>query len=244
MPFILPSVRPFMRPFMAALRQTVLDALFPLSEIEEGLMHLSPEQAFSVLPRAPVFEAPIPNVRAVFAYKDERVAKLVWMIKYKKSATAARIGAYALHRFLASNIAAVDANAAITSTTAIAERPLIIVPIPISPRRRRERGFNQCELLADGIKRLDASSHFVVKSDLLRRVHHGSRQTLKQRIERLTSAVGIFSCDRESAARLAGSKSKIVVIDDVITTGSTMTAALTTLERAGFTDISGLSLAH
>lgn len=214
--------------FFRALYRTALDALFPLSPAEEEVLAMSPEQAFSVLPRAPL--PPIANVRSVFFYADERVAKLVWMIKYKKSATAAKIGAYALHQFLKEKLAPG------------AREPVILVPMPISKQRRRERGFNQCEVLAEVIERLDSGGSICMDSNLLVRTRHRARQTLKQEAERHASAKGIFSINAD--ALLPAKDSNIVVVDDVITTGSTMNEAIETLRNAGFKEISGLSLAH
>jgi predicted amidophosphoribosyltransferase len=105
--------------------QAIMDALFPLSKVEEQLLSYTPVQAYSLLPPAP--PSPIPETFAVFAYKDERVAKLIWSIKYKKSKQAVELGGYALYQKL------------------IAQKMppgTVIVPIPITPRRRRERGYN------------------------------------------------------------------------------------------------------
>jgi ComF family protein len=221
-------------PPIRALYDTVLDALFPVSKAEEELSLFAPETAFRILPRAPAYAGlavALLEARSIFAYKDERVSRLIWSLKYKRSAHAAALGGYALWRELCRGAG-----------------KMIIVPMPITPRRRRERGFNQCELLVDEIKRLDENGLLAVKKDLLMRVHHTSRQTLKSRTDRLSSAKGIFAANKEMAARLRGSpafkEASIVVIDDVITTGSTMREALDALKKAGFAKISGLSLAH
>ena len=204
---------------------TVLEALFPVSGAEKELFSLTPEKALNELPAAPA--PPIINAASIFAYKDDRVAKLVWNIKYKKSMRAVEIGGYALYREL------------LTSDLS----KVIIVPMPITPRRRRERGFNQCELLVDEIARLDEERRFIIEKYLLKRIHHASRQTLKDRGDRLESAKGIFATGQEVAERFPRD-SKIIIIDDVITTGSTMREAIEILRNAGFEDVVGLSLAH
>ena len=76
----------------------LLDALFPLSPEERILFSYSPEKAYLELPRAP---RPMnPDMTSIFAYKDERVAKLIWNIKYKKSKHALAVGGYAMYREL------------------------------------------------------------------------------------------------------------------------------------------------
>ncbi len=207
----------------------IIDALFPVSKAEQELFLLQPEQVFDKLPPAPAFTGlAIPvkdakNMKSIFAYKDERVTKLVWNIKYKKSAHAVRIGGYALWWRLRR------------------ATPALIIPIPITNRRRKERGFNQCELLVDEIERLDVSKQFKIEKNLLTRVHHSSRQTLKSRPSRVEGAKGIFTV----LSRVDLDRSiTIIIIDDVITTGSTINEAIETMKKVGFENVYGLSLAH
>ncbi len=211
---------------LKTLYTTVIDALFPLSPAEQVLSTYSQEQAYETLPRAP--QVPISDATAVFTYKDERVAKLVWSIKYKKSPHAVELGGYALYQTL------LKMNLSVGS---------VIIPIPITSKRRRERGYNQCELLVEEIRRLDTSKQFIIRNDLLIRTQHASRQTLKGRVDRLESAKGIFAVD-ETTETGQFRDSTIVIIDDVITTGSTMREAVETLRSAGFEKVTGLSLAH
>lgn len=199
---------------------------------------MTPESAMAILPPAPPYDgsvAPLPaGSRSVFAYKDERASRLVWCIKYKKSAHAASLGGYALHASLSGRLAPDD-------------KPILIIPMPITERRRRERGYNQCELILREIERLDPEKRFRYERRLLVRVQHKDRQTLKGRKDRQKSAQGIFAVIPETAARVKntlGSGCRVVVIDDVITTGSTMKEALDTLRAAGFESAWGLSLAH
>ncbi len=218
--------------FLETAWKIIVDSLFPLSKTEEELLSMSREEALAKLPPAPGYDAsvvPIPGSRSVFAYKDERVSKLVWSIKYKHSAHCIRLGAYALYKHLP-----------------IAEN-LILVPIPISSRRRRERGYNQCELLIDEIMMFDAGKSLIHENKLLKRIQHASRQTLKSRADRLTGSKGIFEVDEDVAVRLKkahAGKIKVIVIDDVVTTGSTMKEALDIIRAAGFGEVTGLSLAH
>jgi ComF family protein len=204
---------------------TVIDALFPLSTVERELLSYTPEQAYAALPPAPV--TPITDTHSVFAYKDERAGKLVWNIKYKKSQAAVALGGYALHQKM------MELNIPLGS---------IIVPIPITARRRRERGFNQCELLLKEVERLDTDRRWIFRDDLLVRTQHISRQTLKGRTERLESARGIFAITEHARDQLKGRT--VVIIDDVITTGSTILEAMETVRKAGAEKVIGISVAH
>src|SRR3989344_2862803 len=197
-------------PVITSICKAVVDALFPLSPAERKLFSHTPQSALRALPTAPTFSAPSVSISrnqasAVFAYKDERVAKLIWNVKYKKSRPAIAIGGYALWCALQetetwgtsglprAGTAIRPEVPQVSHTSGII--PPILIPMPITTKRRRERGYNQCELLTTEIKKLDVENHFQVRTDILMRVQHTSRQTLKSRTDRLESAKGIFSVD-------------------------------------------------
>lgn len=247
--------------FIKALYSTIIDSLFPASPAEQEVLSYAPEEAFKELPPAPSFTGhtvPLPEARSIFAYRDERVKQLVWRVKYKKDPRAIAIGGYALWatmttskergsegRFGASEgerePAARPAGRDGVSRGPLS-LPVVIIPMPITQKRRNERGFNQCELLVDEIKARDTDNRFIIEKGLLLRIQHASRQTLKDRSERLESAKGIFAVNDEVTQKFKDSR--VVVIDDVITTGSTMREAIDALKKAGFENVSGLSLAH
>ncbi|KND48299.1 MAG: comF family protein [Parcubacteria bacterium C7867-002] len=237
----------------------LLDALFPLSPEERVLFSYSPEKAYGELPRAPRHvQTEIPSI---FAYKDERVAKLVWNIKYKKSNHALAIGGYAVYQELIKLPECMPLSSKqemlqvhqLTTSFGLEESgtyplssSIILIPIPITAKRRRERGFNQCELLLKEVERLDIHKNFIIRNDVLIRTHHNERQTLKDREHRLKDARGIFSVHEKVLADIISTNTSplFIVIDDVITTGSTMTEAMATLKKAGCTNVRGVSLAH
>ena len=160
---------------------------------------------------------------------------MVWNIKYKRSRHAVAVGGHALWRSLAENVSG---------------SPIIILPMPITQKRRRERGYNQCELLLDEMKQLSSENeNFLFEKDLLIRTHHAARQTLKDRADRVESAKGIFGVNGKAlekylVANPEFKKMPIIVIDDVITTGSTTREAIDVLKRAGFEDVRAISIAH
>ena len=233
---------------MYTIIKTILDAIFPFSREDKKVLAFSPEEALLSLPPAP--KTPIENCFSVFAYKNPLVTKLIWNIKYKKSAQAIKIGGYALYKQL------IELDEKYFDKLGSYSN-IIIIPIPITNRRRNERGYNQCELLLNEIEKLDTKKRLILKKDLLERIHHQDRQTLKNRDERLESAKDIFAVNEIVASELKNQISNVnvikntpdsepifVIIDDVITTGSTIKEAMETLRKAGFSKIYGLSLAH
>jgi len=233
--------------FFNILYSTVLEALFPTPVAESRVLSLDAQSLWKTLPRAKRF--PVAEACSIFSYKDERVWRLIWSLKYKKSARAAFLGGASLYRIL--------------SLYARVTAPIIVVPMPVSRKRRRERGYNQCELLADEIQNCQSrngheqENRLMIINDLLVRTHHTSRQTMKDRAKRLESAKDIFAINRSSLEKLETAESKggmlenkqikdclVIVIDDVITTGGTIRDATRTLRNAGFQNTFGLSVAH
>ena len=100
------------------------------------------------------------------------------------------------------------------------EAPTVFVPIPLSATRRRERGYNQVTRV------LEHSRHPIEIQEFLVRNKNTKPQTSLQREQRFENVENAFTlCQQDvdfSAAR-------IVIIDDVITTGATMRAAHNTL---------------
>ena len=145
--------------------------------------------------------------------------ELIWQIKYKKNKKAVEIASHALFQSL--------------------KEPSLLIPIPISKKRRKERGYNQCDLLIDEIIRLDSENRFKKDYELLIRSKHIEKQTHKGRNERLENTKNIFEVTKKENLN-----QKIVIIDDVSTTGSTLKEAREELLKAGYSDVAGLTVAH
>jgi len=196
----------------------ILDFIFPPSKETLELRALSRADLFEKLPRANF--SPHPFITSLFAYKNPLVAELIWSIKYKKDRHAIELGSYALYRALEKRDAAV------------------LIPIPVSKKRRNERGYNQCEVLVGGILALDKENKFEQRFDILFRTRHMERQTLKNRKERMENMERIFHAEKVPL------NAPIILIDDVVTTGSTLQEVRNTLIRAGYENVSALTLAH
>jgi ComF family protein len=100
----------------------------------------------------------------------------------------------------------------------------LIVPLPLHPARLAERGFNQAAEIAKVLSRL---SGVAMDARLARRVRNTAAQTMLPWRERATNVRGAFACD----ADLGGLN--IAVVDDVMTTGSTLDEFARTLKKNG-----------
>lgn len=102
----------------------------------------------------------------------------------------------------------------------------LIVPVPLHPLKQREREFNQAERLA---RRLGKATAIPVRLDILRRHRHTDTQTRLSRLERAQNMAGAFVV--RDALELHGER--VVVVDDVLTTGATTNACARALMDRG-----------
>ena len=112
----------------------------------------------------------------------------------------------------------------------------IIVPVPLYWRRCFQRGYNQSEVLA---KMLANYLKLPVKTPL-KRIRHTTRQATLTREERLKNLKGAFTVKKPQT--VAGKN--ILLVDDVLTTGSTLHACAEALHQAGVKDIKVFTVAR
>lgn len=208
-----------MNSFILLLRQSFIDFIFTPSQKALELRGIS---AIDLLSK---FRKPTPI--SIFPYRESLIRELIWQIKYKKDKHSIECASYALYNELKLKYP----NGA------------TLIPIPISKNRRKERGYNQCELLIDEIIKLDTEKEtggkFVKNFNLLFRIKDIEKQTLKNRSERLVNVKNIFEVrDKIQIGN------NIIIIDDVTTTGSTLNEARKTLIEAGYLDVGCLTIAH
>lgn len=118
-------------------------------------------------------------------------------------------------------------------------QPDVLVPVPVHPARRRKRGFNQAEELAERISLLTG---IPVRADLLIRI----RKTLPQKelnpAERLNNLRLAFAVSDFYKAHPEQIPRRVVLADDIYTTGSTMEACTRVLKAAGVKQVYIMSI--
>jgi predicted amidophosphoribosyltransferase len=105
-------------------------------------------------------------------------------------------------------------------------RPLLVTHVPLYPARRRRRGFDQAGLLARAV----AAELDLPHAALLRRVRPTPQQTRLNALQRRGNVRGAFAANGPAPARL-------LLVDDVLTTGATQGACRGELERAGAREV-------
>ena len=173
------------------------------------------------------FNAPLDldGIRSPYLFEGP-VREAVYSLKYR----GVRAAAPELGRLLARYLDVHPFESRATAATGN-----LIVPAPLHAKRMRHRGYNQAELLARIVSKesgipLDISS--------LVRVRHSGPQVGGNLEQRWANVEGGFRCNASMSGKA------VIVVDDVATTGSTLSACASALKDAGASEIWGLALAR
>src|SRR4030095_16822756 len=112
----------------------------------------------------------------------------------------------------------------------------LLVPVPLHPARLRERGFNQAELLGTILAR----KINVPLGCALERIRYTTTQTAFDRTERMENLRGAFRLRRKIDVRGL----RVLLVDDILTTGSTLSECARVLREAGAQSIYAVTAAR
>ena len=166
----------------------------------------------------------IQYVSPIFYYrKGETLQKLIHLLKYKNRRDVGIFLGRLIGRIL-------------LHTTF--EPPFdVIIPVPLHHKRLKIRGYNQCEALAEGLSEV---TNIPVAKNVLIREKYNVSQTRKNRFDRWTNVDGIFKLLNVNALV----NKHVLVIDDILTTGSTLEACCTPLTEAKGVKISIVTVGY
>ena len=112
----------------------------------------------------------------------------------------------------------------------------LVIPVPLHDWKKRRRGYNQSDHFALGIS---GALNISYKPELLRRTKTGESQTRKSRIERWKNSRNAFKVTDPTEVKTR----RILLVDDVVTTGATIEACASALVHYGVAEISVASIA-
>lgn len=209
----------------------LLNILFPKTVSQRVLASLNTEILNAL--KKPTALREDADIISLFSYSDPRIKALIWGLKYRGHARAADLCADALYECLIQELERKNSEKNFTN-------PLLL-PIPLSKKRLAQRGFNQSELLAKKMSHRDNGNRFTLRTDVLYKVKDTKNQTsIKDKKERQQNLRGCFFVKDRAAVR----ERNIILIDDVVTTGSTLGEAKKTLLEAGARRVIAFALAH
>lgn len=217
--------------FLVRLISACTDFLFPKNPKILEIESLSSERILDILPPAEITKDN--GILALFDYAHPLVREMIWDIKYRGN------------RALADKLGEILAD---VLQEELAERALfenfgrpILIPMPVSDKRRFERGWNQAELLAESIKKQPVGEQLkYVPSQLVKHRHTESQTKTSSKSERQNN---LRNSMRVLNPRVVEGRS-IILIDDVTTTGSTFAEGKRALKEAGAKKVLCLAIAH
>ena len=154
---------------------------------------------------------------AAYGSYEGGLRELIHLLKYDQVRPAANV----LGRMLAEAVSDLQ--------PLFADRPVLVVPVPLHARKFRQRGFNQAELIARSALKLLSGAGLQLSPDVLERKRETQSQIGLSRHQRRENMRGAFAV----AQRLEVAGREILVVDDVFTTGTTVAECARVLRRAG-----------
>lgn len=170
-------------------------------------------------------------ISSLFHYKNNSVRAIIWELKYRENTKPLpQIGKLLYDEIIStvSDIITFDNDA-----------KFLLIPIPITKERRIERGFNQSELIAKSILENDLSRTLLYAPQWFQKIKETPKQSRSEsKQERIINLLGCFEAD----PRVEGKY--IILVDDVVTTGSTLSEARKTLLSTEARDVLAFTIAH
>lgn len=188
------------------------------------------EKEIISLPRAPSLTHS-PWITALFAYSDPRVRALIWELKYRANTR----GLDTIGRLLYEHMTEVMADI----LTFDSDATFILLPVPLSEEKRADRGYNQSEYICREIVAADEQRTLLYAPQWLRKTIDTPPQShTASREERLHNLKNCFEADHRTANHYA------MVVDDVTTTGATLSEIRRTLLDTGVKEVYAFTIAH
>lgn len=206
----------------------IANLLLPEEKNIKEFLDLTPSELQRCLPKAEAISDRL--TFPIFSYRNKKVRDIIWSIKYKG------------HKRITAKVSSLmyeEIMSLVEDDFSLVSRSISLVPVPISRLTGQERGFNQCLLLCQEIAKLDPQKIKVL--DILEKVRDTGHQTALGRRERLQNM-------RNSMRVKEGVKNiqniNLIIIDDVYTTGATISEARRALEKIGPGGVLAITIAH
>jgi ComF family protein len=172
----------------------------------------------------------------LFDYRHPPIKKSLWCLKYKGKRRLTKVFAEVIYGKMMEELSELSLLGNFTDP--------MLIPIPLAPKRYRERGFNQAELICLELMKINSSQNGLLmqlETNILIKPKDTEHQArIKDRIQRLKNISGSFAII--DAEKIKGRN--IILIDDILTTGATLGEAKKVLKHAGARKIVAFTIAH
>jgi competence protein ComFC len=214
---------------------TILDIVFPVNCLFCG--EKGSDLCTKCLLDSPSAERESANwIFPLFDYRHSPIKKSIWLLKYKGKKRIAGIFAEIIYDKMIEELSELSVMKNF--------REPILIPIPLSKKRYRERGYNQAELICQELMKINNLRHGVdmkLEKNILVKIKETEHQAnIKDRRERLKNLSDSFSIKNLELIK----NKNVILIDDVTTTGATLTEAKKILKQFGAKKIIAFTVAH
>jgi competence protein ComFC len=172
----------------------------------------------------------------IFDYRDPVIKKSIGYLKYKNKKYIAEFFAEIIYEKIIEELADLEIFENFKNP--------ILIPIPLSKEKQKERGYNQTELLCENIIKFaqkDNDSNITYLKNIIHKTKNTLPQArIKNRRERLENLKNAFSIKNKEEIK----NRNIIIIDDVTTTGATLKEIKKLLEQNGAKNIIAFTVAH
>ena len=239
-----------------------VNIIIPKEKGVKFLENLGPDGLFENIPRSENFDFETDKIKAIFCYKNTLCRQAIWEIKYRANKKLIRDFSLLLYEYILEELGDLETFGGFTKP--------ILIPIPASKTRQKEKGFNQCVLIIRELIKIDkernGNNFTSLENFLIKKIDTPHQARVSNRKNRLKNLINTFSVNesgwlatRNNSLRLTRTNHSesfpnsqpvtsysFIIIDDVITTGATMNEAFRALKEAGINTkkIRGFALAH
>jgi competence protein ComFC len=224
--------------FLNTIFSNILDVVFPTKCIFCGKKDTTLcENCLSDVQRAERESAEW--IFPLYDYRNPMIKKSLWLLKYSGKKKLASIFAENIYDNMVEEL----------SELAMMENfhNAFLIPIPLSKKRYRERGFNQSELICEELIKINNSRKNLdlklEKNILIKPKETEHQARIKDKKLRLKNIIGSFAIKNSTQAELIKNRN-IILLDDITTTGATLTEARKVLRLAGARKVIAFTVAH
>ncbi len=210
--------------------RNVIELLFP-QDIRFSIYNTIDVHALENRAIRTTIEKPIQCI-APFIFSDKLIHNAVYAAKYHSNERAAQLLGEILAPFVSEVIAEKNMFQEFLEP--------ILIPIPLHEKKMYERGFNQSERIARSLCESLYDFPMTLVQNVLVRKKETSSQTKQTKAERHKNMHNAFTV--RDFSQIQGKD--ILLLDDVVTTGATLTSAKSTLQKAGARNILCVAVAH
>lgn len=170
----------------------------------------------------------------LFDYHHPLIKKAIWALKYKRKSALGKYFGNALYREFFKRL---------TKGNKLASEVIILLPIPAGKKAVAARGYNHATIIANTIAtcgKADGMNIFVGDNILYKKKENSQQVKMREKVRREQNVLGNFGV---RGKELIQGKT-VILIDDVITTGATMSEAKRVVKACGVKRVLAIAVAH